>query len=56
MNQLTIEQAQKEVNFLVEKITANYQQLDSSEFGIVGTPGKFLCLSQTEPANACKTS
>ena len=56
MNQLTIEQAQMEVNFLVEKIAANYQQLDSSEFGVVSTPGKFLCLSQTEPTNACKTS
>ena len=64
VNQLTIEQAHKEYNSLVDKIAAKCQQLDSGEFGTVGTPGfnaksaKFasLCaLSKTAPANACTT-
>ena len=37
VNQLTIEQAHKEFNSLLDKIAAKYQQLDSGEFGAVGT-------------------
>ena len=36
VNQLTIEQAHKEYNSLVDKIAAKYQQLNSAEFGVVG--------------------
>ena len=45
VNLLTVEQA-----FLEDKITAKYDQLDSGEFGTVGTPGfntksaKLACL------------
>ena len=70
LNQFTVEQVHKEYNSLVDKIVAKYQQLDSSEFGAVGTPGfntkstklasVFACMSQlcqkTEPANGHTTS
>ena len=39
VNQLTIKQAHKEFNSLVDKISAKFQQLDSCELGAVGTPG-----------------
>ena len=35
---LTVQEAQKEYNFLVNPIWAKYNQLDSGEFGAVGTP------------------
>ena len=35
---LTVQEAHKEYNFLVNQIWAKYDQLDSSEFGAVGTP------------------
>ena len=38
VSQLTVEQAHKEFNSLADKIAAKYGQLDSSEFGAVGTP------------------
>ena len=38
MNVLTIEQAHKEFNSLVDYILAKFKQLDSSEFEVVGTP------------------
>ena len=37
VNQLTIEEAHKELNSLEDKIAAKYEQLDSSAFGTVGT-------------------
>ena len=56
MNQLTIEQAHKELNSLADKIAAKYEQLDCGKFGTVGTPGfnakpaelacMFVCMSQ----------
>ena len=39
VNQLTIGQAHKEYNSLVDKIVAKYQQLDSGKSVAVGTPG-----------------
>ena len=36
-SQLTVEQAHKEFNSLVDKIVGKYEQLDSGEFGAVGT-------------------
>ena len=39
VNQLTIEQAHKEYNSLVDKIAAKYQQLNSGEFRVVGNLG-----------------
>ena len=39
VTQLPIEQAHKEFNYLVDKIAAKYEQLDSGEFRVVGTPG-----------------
>ena len=66
---LTVEEAHKEFNSLADRITAKYEQLDSGEFGAVGTPAfnaksaelaiLFACMSQlcnTEPANASRTS
>ena len=38
MNVLTIEQAHKEFKSLVDYILAKFQQLDASEFEVVGTP------------------
>ena len=35
--QLTVEEAYKELNSLVDRIAAKYEQLDSSEFGAVST-------------------
>ena len=35
---LTVEEACKEFNSLADKIAVKYEQLDSSEFGAVGTP------------------
>ena len=56
ISQLTVEQAHKEFNSLAEKIAAIYEQLDSDEFGAVGTPRfnakstelacLFACMSQ----------
>ena len=56
ISQLTVEQAHKEFNSLTDKIAAKYKQLDSGEFGAVGTPGfnakfakltyLFACMSQ----------
>ena len=37
VTQLTVEEAHKEFNSLADKIAAKYEQLDSSEFGAVGT-------------------
>ena len=37
VSQLTVEQAHKEFNSLVDKIAARYEQLDSGEFGAVDT-------------------
>ena len=37
VSQLTVEQAHKEFNSLVDKIAAKYEQLDSGEFGAVDT-------------------
>ena len=37
VNLLTVEQAHKEFNSLVDKIAAKYEQLDSGKFGAVGT-------------------
>ena len=54
--QLTVEEADKEFNSLVDRIGAKYQQLDSGEFGAVGMPAfnaksaklavLFTCMSQ----------
>ena len=56
VSQLTVEQAHKEFNSLVEKIAAKYEQLDSGKFEAVGTPvfnaksaeliSLFACMSQ----------
>ena len=56
LSQLTVEQAHKEFNSLVDKIAAKYEQLDSGEFMAVGTPAfnvksaelivLFACMSQ----------
>ena len=35
---LTVQEAHKEYNSLVDQIQAKYEQLDSGEFGAVGTP------------------
>ena len=35
---LTVQEAHKEYNFLVDQIRAKYEQLDSGKFGAVGTP------------------
>ena len=35
---LTVQEAHKEYNSLVDQIQAKYKQLDSGEFGAVGTP------------------
>ena len=63
---LTVQEEHKEYNSLVDQIWTKYKQLDSDEFGTVGTPsiwywslwiGQFICsheptMSNTEPANA----
>ena len=68
VNQLTVEQAHKEFNSLVDKIAIMYEQLDSGKIGAVGTPTfnaksvKLISvcyeptMSKTEPANASTTS
>ena len=68
VTQLTVEEARKEFNSLADKIAAKYEQLDSGEFGAVGTPAfnaksEFAVLfahmsqlCQTEYANASTTS
>ena len=38
VSQLTVEDAHKEFNSLADKVAAKYEQLDSVEFGAVGTP------------------
>ena len=35
---LTVQEAHKEYNSLTDQIRAKYEQLDSGEFGVVGTP------------------
>ena len=35
---LTVQEAHKEYNSLVDQIWTKYKQLDSGEFGVVGTP------------------
>ena len=37
VSQLTVEQAHEDFNSLADKIAAKYEQLDSGEFGAVGT-------------------
>ena len=50
VSQLTVEQAHREFNSLVDKIAVKYEQLDSGEFGAVDTSGfnvksaKLACL------------
>ena len=53
---LTVQEAHKEYNYLVDKIWAKYEQLDSGQFRAVGTPAfdaeayklanLFACMSQ----------
>ena len=53
---LTLQEVHKEYNSLVDQIQAKYKQLDSGEFGAVGTPtfnaeacelaNLFACMSQ----------
>ena len=53
---LTVQEAHKEYNSLGDQIWAKYKQLDSGEFGVVGTPAFdaeacelanfFACMSQ----------
>ena len=38
VSHLTVEEAHKEFISLADKITAKYEQLDSSKFGTFGTP------------------
>ena len=35
---MTVQEAHKEYNSLTDKIRAKYEQLDSGEFGLAGTP------------------
>ena len=62
---LTVQEAHKEYNSLVDQIWAKYEQLDSGEFGVVGTPAfsaeacklanlfaPMSQLCQRQPANA----
>ena len=35
---LTVQEAHKEYNSLIDQIKAKYEQLDSGEYGVVGTP------------------
>ena len=37
VTQFTVEEAHKELNTLVDRIAAIYEQLDNGEFGAVGT-------------------
>ena len=56
ITQLTVEEAHKEFNSLVDRIAAKYEQLDSGEFEAVGTlafnaksaklASLFACMSQ----------
>ena len=53
---LTVQEAHKEYNSLMDQIWAKYEQLDNGEFGVVGTPAfnaeayelanPFACVSQ----------
>ena len=38
LNLLTVQEAHKEYNSLTDQIQAKYKQLDSDEYGAVGTP------------------
>ena len=38
VSNLTVEEAHKEFNSLADRIVAKYEELDSGEFGAVGTP------------------
>ena len=38
VSNFTVEEAHKEFNSLADRIAAKYEQLDSGEFGAVGTP------------------
>ena len=57
---MTVQEAHKEYNSLVDQIRAKYEQLDSGEFGSPGIPafdGLSTCsceptLSETEPAGS----
>ena len=42
VNHLTVEQAHKELKSLVDKIAAKFEQLESGEFGTVGTKHSML--------------
>ena len=35
---MTVQETQKEYNYLTDQIRAKYKQLDSGEYGAVGTP------------------
>ena len=35
---MTVQEAHKEFNFLTDQIQAKYEQLDTGEYGAVGTP------------------
>ena len=45
---LTVQEAQKEYNALTDQVRAKYEQLDSGEYGTVGTP--------TYNAEACESA
>ena len=38
VNLLTVQEAHKEYNSLMDQIQTKYEQLDSGKFGLVGTP------------------
>ena len=40
---LTVQEARKEYNSLIDQIRAKYEQLDSGEYGAVGTPALKAC-------------
>ena len=39
---MTVQEAHKEYDSLMDKIRAKYKQLDSGEFGLPGTPACFV--------------
>ena len=62
VSHLMVEEAHKEFNSLADKIAAKYEQLDSGEFGAVGTPAfnaksaKLASIFAGMSANASTTS